>query len=285
MSPIFLRFDDLEPPVKRRKVVADDERPEVTLASQSVRTAKVTLANLPQEYQLAKLIADLENIDDSWCTETPACEWSDVDCDEDEKISNISWSEYDLVGKIHLEYLPLSLEGFAARANELSGTVPMDQLPPDLDTLILMYNILDGELDMTSLPKNLVGLYLSQNQFTGNVCLTRLPVGMKYIYLNHNHLTGALDLSLLPPKMRTLSLANNSFSGALDLSQLPLTIGGICLQENTFSGHVELTRLPCGLKTLDLSNNTGLYGEVKKSQLPQYIRPDFLTSETGINVT
>ena len=80
-------------------------------------------------------------------------------------------------------------------------------------------------------------------------------------------------------------LANNSFSGALDLSQLPLTIGGICLQENTFSRHVELTRLPCGLKTLVLSNNTGLHGEVKKSQLPDSVRHGLFTSETGINVT
>ena len=209
------------------------------------RAAKVSNTNLPQEYQLARLVRNVENSFSSWNTSTPACEWYGVDCNKEGEIMSIKWPMSKLKGSLSFRYLPETMHTFYAYVNELSGDVPLGTLSSSLHRLSLRDNELSGTLDLAALPLNLTTLILSGNRFTGEVCLTRLPSGL----LN-------------------LCLGRNMLSGELYLNELPNVIM-LRLENNNFSGNVDLSSLPASLDELDLSCNVNLSGEVKKSVLPE----------------
>mmetsp|Transcript_43193 Transcript_43193/g.60589 ORF Transcript_43193/g.60589 Transcript_43193/m.60589 type:complete len:300 (+) Transcript_43193:37-936(+) len=272
----FIICSDIqEPSTKRRKVetsVSSNIHSDEQITNTRSRIAKVSAANLPQEYLLVRLLAEVNNLDESWSLHTPACEWEGVSCNEREEVSHVRWTQRDLSGTMNLIYLPHSLYDFDVCQNALEGTAPLTRLPSELRSLTLYENRFAGELDLIFLPLCFEDLTLNDNRFNGTVCLTSLPVNMRNVNLSENRLTGPLDLTLLPPNICQVYLSGNQLSGELDLRQLPSGIRHLDLSRNMFSGDVNLAELPSSLLTFNLSDNVNLRSNITRSPLPENVQ-------------
>ena len=222
----------------------------------SSRTGRIRGVNVPQEYELANFIKDVGNTDPSWNTNTPACEWNHVICDEGNKVSKLEWAGRKLRGRICLKFLPHSVLEIRAQHNKLSGELPLKDLPPAIAIIDLSDNSFTGSIDLTCLPQTLRQLVLQRNKLSGNVDLGRLPLNLEFLAIDDNAFTGTPDLRRLPPNLSYLDL-----------------------NRNQFEGWVEFDSLPSGLLGLCLGCNKELQGEVKKSLLPQSLNPYFVEIE------
>jgi len=222
------------------------------------RAAKVSITNLPQEFQLEQVVRDVENPNSSWTTSTPACKWSGVDCNNTDSVMSISWWSRELKGSLNYSHLPETIHIFYANVNQLFGEVSLETFPPKLRTLSLRNNQLSGTLDLTALPPDLKTLVLSGNQFTGEVCLTKLPSQLRYLYLGRNMLSGDLCFRKLPNMVI------------------------LRLEENDFSGKIDLRSIPCSLEELNLANNINLCGKVKEYHIPLLLRAGLKIKNTRI---
>ena len=216
------------------------------------RAAKISVANLPPEFELAKLFQDVINPHPSWTTGTAACTWYGVECIE-AKICNIKLerrpsSVLPFSGALRFEHLPRSLLELNIQSTDITGKVQLIDLPPKLHSLVLSGNKFYGSLDLVSLPNLIKWLSLNKNRFSGNICLSGLPAQIRRLLLDNNALTGAPDLTSLPSLIQEVSLHNNMFSGIIDLTQLPPS-----------------------LRRLTLENNEELNAEVEKSRLPTFL--------------
>ena len=146
---------------------------DVPLSSIS-RASKVRGTFLPQEYELAKFISDVENPHESWSTATPACEWDNVKCDDEGEVIDISWSYQGLLGTLHWEHLPRSVKFLDVSYNQLSGTLEFSALPPGLEKLWVHYNLFSGEVYFEHLPTGISVLNISRCDFSGFVDLSCL---------------------------------------------------------------------------------------------------------------
>ena len=207
---------------------------------------KVRGSSLPQEYELARLIADVRNSHSSWNVSIAACKWQGVTCDEELRVTQIYWTkrlwnEYltyvkvnlkPLAGPLHWHYLPRTLLRFSVASNKLIGTVPLDSLPPDLLFFYASDNTFTGELNLTSLPLTLKGLSLKANMFEGCVDFTQLPPNLTFLTVSGNELSGIVDLSSLPDTMFELDLSNNQFEGPIVLGEIPSRLEMLKLENN-----------------------------------------------------
>ena len=69
--------------------------------------AKVSSITVPQEYDLIRLIQNMQERPPSWNTDTPACEWEGVECDEKNQVKEFSWC-FENLGFLVWKYLPQS---------------------------------------------------------------------------------------------------------------------------------------------------------------------------------
>ena len=313
MSVSSFLFSDIgSPPSKRRK--QDYEAQPIiggTNSTQS-RSARVRSANLPQEYELARLIRDMEGTHPSWTIETPACDWDGVTCDDKGEVNEVNWHHKVVTGTIHLSYLPSHVTLFSVaqdkEAKGCTGEVSWEELPSKLEYLCLSGNQFSGAVDLTVLPDTLQSLYLNKNKFSGSISLTHLhatmrtltldhnaldgsldltslPESMTYLTLNHNKFTGSICLDLLPPKMNSLYLNCNALSGTLGLNKLrERSLVLLHLHDNKFSGNVDLSHLPFQLKYFTVANNQDLCGEVKKTSLRFKVGKESCVEGTEIKI-
>ena len=188
---------------------------DITESHATRRAGRVSKANLPQEYELAQLVQNIENPHPSWNTSTPACEWDGVYCDVASEIKSIKWNVYSgksyqqLTGSLSFVYLPKTLRKFDVFLTKLSGEVPLNTLPYRLKSMNLRNNNLSGPLDLTALPPIFKKLVASGNRFTGEICLDKLPLGLKYLFLDCNQLSGKVCLCNLPSTLYLLDLSSN----------------------------------------------------------------------------
>ena len=188
---------------------------DITESHATRRAGRVSKANLPQEYELAQLVQNIENPHPSWNASTPACEWDGVDCDVASEIKSIKWNVYsgksyqELTGSLSFVYLPKTVRIFDVFLTKLSGEVPLNTLPFKLESMNLRNNDLSGPLDLTALPPIFNKLVLSGNRFTGEICLDKLPSGLKYLWLDCNQLSGKVCLCNLPSALYLLDLSSN----------------------------------------------------------------------------
>jgi len=214
-------------------ITKSSDSQQVNSVSRCTRPSKVRGASLPQEYELARLIQNVETQHPSWSTATPACEWCYVECNQEEKVEEVSWSHTSLSGELHLSYLPFSVKIFDVSDNQLTGSVDLTHLPEANCRFNLSRNRFSGQADLTKLPNEMEELYLIQNQFSGNVCLTQLPIHFLILALNGNQFEGTLDLEHLPIKMEALYLEENKFRGTVILDTLPPNLHDLWLNDNT----------------------------------------------------
>ena len=231
--------------------------------------SKVRGANLPQEYELERVVRNIENPHRSWNASTSACEWNGVTCDQDMHVEDIHWSFKDLsLFEFHecsfgFEFLPQTIRSLDIGRNELSGPVQLDLLPSNLNILKIGHNKFDGGLDLTRLPCTLEHANFNKNRFEGNVDLTLLPPSLREF--SSNTLSGDIVLDVLPQIMTVLVLHDNKFTGNLDLQHLPVSLEVLSCKNNCFSGLVQFDNLPPRLETLALHGNSELHGIVDYS--------------------
>eukprot|EP00008_Paramoeba_atlantica_P009818 CAMPEP_0201476060 /NCGR_PEP_ID=MMETSP0151_2-20130828/1359_1 /ASSEMBLY_ACC=CAM_ASM_000257 /TAXON_ID=200890 /ORGANISM="Paramoeba atlantica, Strain 621/1 / CCAP 1560/9" /LENGTH=256 /DNA_ID=CAMNT_0047856337 /DNA_START=41 /DNA_END=811 /DNA_ORIENTATION=- len=244
---------------KRRKISAiDPSTPESDCRISVARTGKINQAMLPEEYKLARLVEELENLDSSWITDTPACEWFGVKCNERSHITEIHWDEKHLSGELFIHHFPETLFLFSARNNNMTGRALLGDLLPIHETFIITKNHFHGELDLTVLPQSMKVLRLSCNGFAGEVCLTSLPPRLEKLFLSRNRLCGTPNLTALPPLLLHLGLSSNAFSGTVDLSQLPRSLREVSLSNNP--------DLLCRMKYVDELQNAGSFAFTYRNQ-------------------
>ena len=260
----------------------------------STRTAKVSVVNLPQEYELERFVRDVENPYPSWSVDTAACMWGMVQCDDSGQVRNINFWGKKLLGQLNLKYLPKSILKFSAGMNRFTGEAHLDSLPPLLSHLDLCSNGFIGSLELASLPSDMVELILYKNKFSGDVCLSSLPGNLKILDLGNNALTGAVDLEHLSssmvelmlknnefsgpvclerlPRLKELNLSNNKFTGTPAFVHLPQTLRVLLLYNNQFEGFVKLNTFPRRLKYFELHGNLHLFGEIYYGRLPDNMK-------------
>ena len=248
--------------------------------TQSTRKGKIRGANLPQEYELAQAIQDIDSHvpQPSWKTITPACLWKGVICDDRETVYKIQWCYFDLSGSMRWNRLPRTLKSLDLSANKLTGTLPCDVLPPQLLNLCLFKNELNGELDFTHLPGTLIEIWLADNKFEGCIDLSSLP-DLRTLRIQRNNLSGEVCLHSLPSTLEDLNLSGNRFTGALDLQHLPPNLKELQCDHNSFSGLVSFDRLPLSLTKLHLQECAELHGEENQNFID-----DFACYGTKINI-
>ena len=228
-----------------------------------VRAGKVSAVNLPQEYHLARLTENAENKHASWSTDTPACKWEGIKCNEQGEVEYLFWVRSAFSGILHFDHLPRSLTGLRIYNTKFKGEAALSSLPKGLVDVFVTWNEFSGPLDLTSLPAFLVRLSLNDNKFTGGVCLTKLPETLQELRLADNSLTGSVDVTALSPVLRKISLQNNAFSGLVDFSRLPPT-----------------------LEIITLGWNKDLRGTVKRSEISTRLRYNynFISSFYGTKI-
>ena len=230
---------------------------------------KVRGSELPQEYELEKLIENVENTDPSWNTSIPIYKWKGVQCDEHARVTCIYWGFHGLCGPLQWYWLPRTLQKISVWDNKLTGSIPLDSLPPQLTYFSASGNKLTGSLNLSQLPPELEYLLLNRNLFERYVDLAHLPPNLYELRLQDNKLTVDIDLSRLPCSIEYLCLSRNKFTGELHLQHLPPSLLELYFDHNMFSGQVLLDNIPAQLEVLQLQNNPDLYGEIDWSTLPE----------------
>ena len=193
-------------------------------------------AKLPEEYQLAQFLRDIDNKHSSWTTDTAVCQWDGVTCTESGRINLIDWGWRKLVGTPHWVHL--------------------SSMMPKLH-IYLNDNQVNGEIDFKFLPMRF--FYARQNRFKGRLKLEDMQEHLKFIYLGHCDLRGPISFHALPPGFECLCAPVNHLSGSLDFGVLPPTMRSLDLSNNNFSGPVDLNKLPYCI-SLRLDNNADLSG-------------------------
>ena len=196
----------------------------VRTADSSYRPSKVHGAVLPQEYTLLQFLGKIDLSEASWSTQTPACEWKYVICNEELEVTHIHWDYLPtnlcfskvcltnvLQGELLWQYLPHTLIHFSAQCHGITGPIDFSVLPSKLVNFYIGSNKCDGSLDLSHLPSSLNVLFLSHNKFTGEIDLTCLPGSISEVHVRDNRLYGALNFSKLPRSLRGLDLSNNCF--------------------------------------------------------------------------
>ena len=182
-------------------------------------------AALPQEYHLAQFLQDISNKHLSWNTETPACKWDGVLCEDDLKIKRIQWWGRALRGIPRWVYFSNVLsERVWFNRNQLMGQLPLELFPPKLKKFSAPRNLFNGTLNLREVHENLEELTLIGCNFQGAIALHELSFGLVSLDLSRNGFSGGLNLGSVWDQSRILKLSGNNFSGPVDLLHLPYYI-------------------------------------------------------------
>ena len=222
------------------------------------RPSKVRSALLPPEYHLCRILGEATNAHPSWSTNTTACEWDGIKCNEDLEINEIIWSRHDVTAQIKLEYLPRTLRNLDLSYNFFRGEINPEILPSPLQEISLHSNLFSGTVDFSTFSYCLTEIFLSSNRFSGDICLSSLPCELVYLSLNDNSFIGAPDLRHFPSKLRYLNLSSNLFAGEVCLDRLPPSLKNLLLKDNPLlRGNVSTSSLPWGFN-MDFALGTAI---------------------------
>ena len=166
--------------------------------------------NLAKGLNLGAFNATMLNVVENDCCQV-------VTCDENFRVTKISWNGLGLNGTLDGAYLPSSLKSLYLYYNKITGSIP-SQLPTNMTMFDLYSNSLTGQIP-TGLPESLLYFIVSSNKLSGPI--PTLPVGLKGFHVNDNQLTGSIP-DPLPTGLTELSLNGNLMTGPIPT--LPSTI-------------------------------------------------------------
>ena len=136
---------------------------------------------LPDEILLESFLQNVTgDRDETWSTSFPACQWRNVTCNNEGKVSEIVWATEKLKGTLRWESLPSTVEHITLTSPDfdrslLIGTIDFSLLPRGLKTIDIKGNSFKGPLNLTILPPHLETANFSENDFSGTLDLTQLP--------------------------------------------------------------------------------------------------------------
>ena len=169
-------------------------------SSSPSRASKVHHSNLPQEYELEKLVQDMGNTPPSWNIHNSPGKWNGVICFQSNQVRSLIWLNLALKGTVNLSALPRSLIHVDLSMNQLGGEIQLEELPPKLSCLNLSLNRFTGSLNLNLLPQSLRDLDLSRNRFSGHVNLQKIPLKLTLLDLSCNkELQGHVNVAKLSP--------------------------------------------------------------------------------------
>ena len=245
--------------------------------STSRAPGRIRGAALPQEYDLARFVENLEGLHPTWRTNVTACEWAGVTCNEMDEVKTIKWGStsgyFSLVhgeirGSVAWKYLPVTLTSLNIDGDKLRGEVVPKLIPTKLKTLSFSHNQFFGVLEMHFLPSSLEELYADHNELTGNINLTDLPPNLEELWLEENNFEGGVDLCHLPTKLLVLDFSCNHLSGTLDFRSLPDSLAELYAHDNEFESLVNVEYLSSAVRYCWVKNNRSLRGRVREIELP-----------------
>ena len=243
---------------------------------------RVRGSQLPPEYHLDIFLRNVANLHVSWTTDTDACLWKGVICDDSGQVVSLQWSMTGIGGYPQWSHLPDTIKtiylGALFTSNSLRGTIEFAELPPTVREFVVDENCFTGRLILRDVPKSMQILHLRSNQlcgvidwedlppmlqeldiignsFVGTLPLITLPYQMTRLYASKNNFSGSLELECLPQNMQRLHLANNHFTGTINITALPKSMRYLYLENNQFTGHVDASAIPDSIRVVDLSGN------------------------------
>ena len=180
--------------------------------SKITKAGKIRGMQLPLEYDLERMVSNIENPLPSWNASVPAHKWKGVICSGDAILKFEAESKL-LRGTLSWSTLPRSLTRLSVYSNKLSGDIELENLPPKLSSLNASYNRFTGNVDLCNLPVTLNALILSENELYGHVTFTNLPSVIVSLSLRNNvELTGTVHLHLLPISIRYKTFTNTKIT-------------------------------------------------------------------------
>ena len=190
------------------------------------------------------------------------CLWKGVQCDSDENVLKINFSESDLSGSISLDHLPPHTTSIRFRwkiaptpAETMHGTLNAASLPLGMETVNLTRNTFFGSIDFQDLPQSMINVYLTRNEFVGTVAFASLPSALEDMRIDINNFTGPVVLTALPPKLRLCDLSSNAFVGTIDVTRLPRGMKYLNVKNNELEGTVVIENIPEKLLEINLRKN------------------------------
>ena len=271
----------MEPSPKKRKATPQDSANRIPSNTSIVSSTlgKVRSASLPQEYELARFVQDVElnsEFQKTWSTHVPACQWAHVSCEPNtHQVEMLLWEALSLSGTLHWKYMPTSLSVVDLSINEFNGKVAFSLLAPELTEIYFTQNHFEGGLKLKSLPASTKHFCASYNAFSGGISLSNLPQELRTLSLERNQLTGEVDFCHLPRYLKSLDLSGNLFEGTLDINHLSSSLKILFLGLNNFSGRVDVNCLRVEKLTVDSA--IGLDG----LEQSRYRLENFILATTG----
>jgi hypothetical protein len=202
----------------------------------------------------------------TWTTNLDECQWSNVFCDGDGRVTAVNLRQQNVQGQIPDDLgLLTDITTLILQSNRLTGTIPSSLgLMTALTDLGLGENELNGTIplsigDWTALER----LQLWENKLSGTIPASfQSLTALKDLGLSKNVLTGTIPSTLgALTAMTSLQLFKNQLNGKIPLSLGALTaMRDFDLSGNQLSGTIPTTLFALtALKTLWLSDN-GLVG-------------------------
>jgi hypothetical protein len=202
----------------------------------------------------------------TWTTNLDECQWSNVFCDGDGRVTAVNLRQQNVQGQIPDDLgLLTDMTTLILQSNRLTGTIPSSLgFMTALTDLGLGENELNGTIplsigDLTALQR----LQLWKNKLSGTIPASFQGLtALKDLGLSENVLTGTIPLTLgALTAITSLQLFKNQLNGKIPLSLGALTaMRDFDLSGNQLSGTIPSTLFALtALKTLLLSDN-GLVG-------------------------
>ena len=232
------------------------------------RPKKVHGSCMPQEYDLARLVANISNPHHTWTVENSAKSWHKVAVRMNGDVYEINWCDMGLRGSLNFALLPRTTEFLSLGKKFLSGRINIELDADKLRDLRLPENQLEGPLFLGDLPRAVVRLWVHKNRCTGPLDLTALPPTIRTVYLHDNDFSGVVSFEGLPSTIIDLALDNNRLEGNLQLGSLPRSLTSLSLYNNTFSGTLDFSQLPPLIRQVALARNH-FDGDVELFMVPK----------------
>ena len=224
--------------------------------------------------------------------QTDCCSALGVQCDGNERVITIDWSQKNLDGTIDGNYIPSALVNLRLNLNLLTGKIP-SRLPNGIQQLYVYSNRLTGDVPL--FPNSLLYLYLGYagfpgNHFTGTVAINA-PLEL---YITDNWITGifvadATQLTVNCDLSNNALLGNSGLlnlnsclkNGLYDANQLPVTI--TTKMTTTSLSTTKMTTKQLSYSSFILTTTTAVTS-VKQSTTTT-VRPTTIATTTAVRPT
>ena len=147
--------------------------------------------------------------------EDDACTWKRTECNNDGRLTSISWhsSFVKLKGVIDMLLLPPALTFFNLYHQALRGEVNTSNLPENLGVVCIDHTALSGTLDVANLPRKMTEFVVHDNAITAVGDIVNLPETLSYFTIGESNVVQQrIRIGKLPKKYFKLHIKQCGFT-------------------------------------------------------------------------